>query len=190
MGLLFDGQDHQTRYEHAAVVSTWNQVMQPLLDMIANPATDLDALDQALRQLGSPVEGERFWVDIIRSDAFTAPHRARAIRALFERYVRSPTTLGELSRTLHAVDWMRPDSVDVVTDVGGLVPVTFNPQDTVLVWRPLGHIPAQSGTALAVYFRVRGRVARDTFVAVLTRKSDDKDAADSQVLEVQVVAGQ
>jgi hypothetical protein len=158
--------------------------MQDLLATIANPETDQRTVAQSIRALGPPSEDPHFWTAIANSDRHTAEHRRRAVVALFERHARPPLTLAELARTLDGATWLTDDDVDVVRELGGMVPVTFDLENSVFVLRLLPETPRDRRAAWAVYLRVEGTLGLEAFRNAVHGRSTDVDVLGRRVLEV------
>jgi hypothetical protein len=82
-------------------------------------------------------------------------------------------TLGDLAAALDGAGWPGRAELDIVTVLGGKIPVRWEPDDTVAVLHTAG--PA------AVYLRVEGSVGRDELAAALAGSGP---AAAARVLEI------
>jgi hypothetical protein len=163
--------------------------MQALLTTIANPDTDAQTLAQTVRALGPATEDPRFWSVIANSDHYRPDHRRRAALSLFERHLRPPITLGQLARALDKPTWLDDESIDVVRELGGLVPVTVEPRDTVFALRLFSQLSIDRRGVWAVYLRVQGKLELEVLRNAVQGREVDADVLGRQVLEVGFSAG-
>lgn len=141
--------------------------MDSLLATIADPKISQDALIQALRQLGPATEPASFWTKIANRADYGPDQRRRAVFELFKRHVSPGLTLGELSDLLDHPAWLDDAHVSVVDRLGGKIPVTWTPQDTIFVLAVFPNLPDGRYAHWAIYLKVSGKVDRESFIRAI-----------------------
>ena len=154
------------------------------LDLIANPQVEGEALTAAIKSLGKPAEDASFWTKIANSDAFSADHRRRAIFALFGRHVAPGITLGELGKILNHPTWLRDDDIEIITVLGGKLPVHFSVEDTVILAVVFASVPDGIYQSWAIYVKAAGKVDRAQVRAALRGDKSASKAAAAKILEL------
>ena len=157
--------------------------MDSVLATIADPSVSQDALVQALRQLGPTTEPASFWTKIANSTSYGPDQRRRAVFELFERHVGAGLTLGQLADLLDHPTWLEAADVSVVDRLGGKIPVSWNPQDTVFVLAVFPNLPDGRYAHWAIYLRVSGKVDRDDFVRAIRGEAVPNAVRDARLLE-------
>ena len=154
------------------------------LDLIASPQVEGEALTAAIKSLGPPAEAASFWTKIANSDSYSADHRRRAIFALFGRHVSPGITLGQLGKILDHPTWLRDDDIDLVTVVGGKLPVHFSAEDTIVVFTVFAMVPDGIYQSWAIYLTAAGKIDRAQIIAVLRGDQSASTAATAKIMDL------
>lgn len=152
-----------------------------LLARIADPATPIAELEDALGELPEAATDAPFWTAIADDERYSLPHRRIAALQLVRRHVARGTSLADLAKLLGPAAWLRASDLDIVTALGGKIPVRWTSEDTVFVIRVL---PGPPGPQAAIYLRVSGHVALAAFRALLDGRPGEPVVGESRVLEV------
>jgi hypothetical protein len=120
-----------------------------------------DDLWRAVDALGSVSEPASFWSAIANDLSRRADQRALALTEVVARHVvPGSTTVGEFAEMLDGAPWLETSDVDVVTAIGGKVPVTWAQDGTVAVLA----LPARRG---AIYLSIAGSWRVDEIASAL-----------------------
>lgn len=125
-------------------------------------------LREAAEHLGSVVEPPSFWSAIANDASLPVAHRRLAIVQLIRRHVvPGKTTASAFAEMLDGALWLGNGDITVVTELGGKVPVTSSPDDTVIAIA----LPGGYG---AIYLAIAGRFALVEIENVLRGMPHDK----------------
>jgi hypothetical protein len=125
-------------------------------------------LREAVESLGAVVEPASFWSAIANDASMSVAHRKLALVQLVRRHVvPGTTTVGVFAEMLEGAHWLSDGDVTVVTAIGGKVPVTWSPDDTVVAIA----LPGGRG---AIYLAMAGRFAPEEIALALRGVSHDE----------------
>src|SRR2546428_3160838 len=101
---------------------------------IAKRGIAATTLDEAIARLPMPPSAMlKFWSKIANDPTYSRYHRRRAVFQLLRRYLQVGMRLTDLAHLLNRPTWLPAGDIDVVEIVRGLIPVTFDPKDTMFV---------------------------------------------------------
>lgn len=124
-----------------------------------------EELWRAAEALGDVSEPPSFWSSIANA-AIRPDHRALALAELVIRHVvPGTTTVGEFAQMIEGVLWLDDSGVNVVTALGGKIPVKATLDDTVATIA----LPGDRG---AIYLTIPGRWDRAELLSALRRPSE------------------
>lgn len=161
--------------------------MNEWLAVLADPNSTLEQLDEAIAHLDKAGESPGFWSAIANSPDCRPEHRRLAVRELFKRHVKPGMTLAELGELLDDPTWLADDDVSAVTAVGGKVPVSMTPGDSVFVVALFPKLPGEQTSHWAIYLRVEGKVEREGLLQAL--RDGSGPAAGRKLLEIGLFTG-
>ncbi|HEX5417669.1 MAG TPA: hypothetical protein VFZ25_18585 [Chloroflexota bacterium] len=157
--------------------------MDSLLTTIADPNVSRERLTQALRHLGPATEPPSFWTKIANDAAYPPDQRRRAVFELFVRHVTPGETLGQLARQLDHPTWLYASDVTVIDRLGGKIPVSWSPEDTIVAIAVFPDLPDGRYAHWAIYLKVSGKIERDSLVRVLLGEPTGAAVRDARLLE-------
>jgi hypothetical protein len=124
-------------------------------------------LREAAELLGAVVESPSFWSAIANDASMPVAHRKLSLVQLVRRHVLSGrTTIGVFAEMLDGAQWLSNGDITVITEIGGKVPVTWSPDDTVIAIAPPG---GRGG----IYLAMAGRFAAEEIAVALRGMSRD-----------------
>jgi hypothetical protein len=125
-------------------------------------------LHEAAELLGGVVESASFWSAIANDESVSVVHRKLALVQLVRRHVvPGATTVGAFAEMLEGARWLNDDGITAITALGGKVPVTWSPDETVIA------ITLPGGRD-AIYFAIAGRFAAEETAVALRGMSRDE----------------
>ena len=140
-----------------------NRDMSKILDIIINPKTKRETLNQAINQLTDEKEPPTFWSNISNSNTYSAYHRRLAIFSLFKRHIKENVTLNEFAEYLNKPTWLDRQNLVLITEVLGELPVQFTLDDTILQIKIFPELPGEGWDYWAVYLRIEGEINKEDF---------------------------
>jgi hypothetical protein len=125
-------------------------------------------LYEAAELLGAVVEPASFWSAIANEASTSVTHRKLALIQLVSRHVLpGTTTVGVFAEMLDGAQWLSDGDITVITAIGGKVPVTWSPDDTVIAI-------ALPGGCGAIYLAIAGRFTVEEIAVALRGMSHDE----------------
>lgn len=151
---------------------------------VLDPATPASDVMQAARRVADADMPAEVWARVANDPAYSALHRRVCVFELFRRHVRPGSTTTDIARLLDRPTWLLDEHVRELQDVGGrLPPVTLNAEDSVFAIDVLpGSAPVID--LWSVYLRMRGRVDRDAFSALLRGNARSGTEGGAVVVEI------
>ena len=152
------------------------------LARIADRRCSEAGLVRAISHLGAIAEDPGFWLKIADDTSYRISHRRHVIFQLFYRHVHPGMTLAQLAALVRGRPWLPPESVSVVGDLGGSIPVRLTFDNTVFVIEVL---PGSSGEdRWLVYVSVAGQIELDDCRRILRGETAALAAGDAVIVEL------
>jgi hypothetical protein len=155
---------------------------EQLHKIISDPGVGEAELIDAIGRLGPVTEPAGFWAALANSDNHSLIQRRHYVLQLFRRHIRPGMRLSTLALMLDDPQWLNPEDLEVIEDLGGSIPVQMTAGDTVFKLRvmPNRGLP----DVWAVYFRVAGKITRDQLYTLLHEHVGDEAIALAEILQI------
>ncbi len=165
--------------------STYKE-MNPILNIISDIEISKEKLIEALASLKDTSESYKFWLMIVNNNAYKDDHRRRALFMLFNRHIKANITIQDFSRFLEKPNWLAIDDIEVVSLLGGEMPIGFNPNDTNLVLKVFPNISDSQRKFWAIYIRIEGKISKTEFFEIVSSGGErgSKELKEKKILEI------